>query len=593
MVTIYHLIQFNANRMSTPFSFSGTSFSTLSTSEGVEGLPPFANKPSACALSVARNVRFKDQGGVSNRDGFTQMADLSTSAKVDDCVTLPVWNVTFWKSGTAIRYGYKTDIDAGTTYTTGLTRTATEKDFLFAHERNVYCTNETDNFTRIAVSQLKAVNSGAGTFSLSTGDGDFFASGTVIIRGISVTGGTLSGDDMTGTSGLTGAMAIGDIVIQTSAPSGAPKGYCMGELEGSALVGKGDTVHVSLPSNDQEPELFYDFTLANGATAKRLSGRVRCIKTGLRVALIGMLDGIDVASGYEANTGALLTNALSRIHGIPNNRCIVEMDNKFALMTNEGRILIALNGLNGFELIDNPDTRQNFDYPIAGYIKANKDQTDNSQNFLHYNPTTKTLKAVILMNTGLTEEMICQTDIGAWSIDDSKNMRCRLNVQGCEYAGDDSDDKIHQDEYGYTDNGAPIISRITTGKLRLGQKGVTGDFLMLNYGGVLSENGQFYQRIIYNNEVLEELILAEDLIEDGQMVVTPSVSLGEGEMGNETLGGEGSETDVFPFNIPYETMVEAESVQLEWEINDEGAKAEFRFFELQGETENVVLINAT
>lgn len=578
--------------MSRPFEFTGTSFATLDTSSGIEGLPPFVNKPSACYLSVAKNVRFSDQGGVRNREGYTQMADLGTSAKVDDCVTLPVWGVTFWKSGTGIFQGTKENIEAGTAYTTGLTRTATEKDFLFAHERNVYATNETDTFTRIAVSRLTAVSSGAGTFSLETGDGDFFVSGTVYIRGIAVTGGTLTGDDMAGTSGLTGAMAIGDIVTQTSEPSGAPKGYCMGELEGSALVGKGDTVFASLPSTDQEPELFYDFTLANGATAKRMAGRVRCIKTGLKVALIGTLDGLDVASGFQIDTGALLTSPLSRIHGVPNNHCIVEMDTKFAILTNEGRILIALNGLNGFELIDNPDTKKNFDYPVAKYIKDNKDQSDNSQNFLHYNPSTKILKAVILMNTGLTEEIVCQTDIGAWSIDDSKNMRCRLNIQGCEYAGDDSDDKIHRDEFGYTDNGFPIISRLTTGRMRIGRKGLTGDWLNLTYGGVLSENGQFTQRIIHNGVIDEEIIMAEDMIEDGQMIVSASVSLGEGEAGNETLGGDGSETDVFTFTYPYECMFDSEYVQLEWEISDEGAKAEFRFFEFTGEHDASLLLNA-
>ena len=575
------------------FSFLAPSFATLDVTSGIENLNPMANKAQPCTLSAALNVRFTEEGGVQNRDGFTQVTDLGTSAKVDDCVTLPVWDVSFWKSGTTIRYGYKTDIDAGISYATGLTRTAGEKDFLYAHERNVYATNETDAYTRIAVSRLSAVDSGAATFSLSTGDGDFFASGTVIIRGISVTDGTLTGDNMAGTTGLTAAMAIGDIVIQTATPTGAPRGYCMAELEGSALVGRGDSVFASLPSTDREPELFDDFVIANGATAKRLSGRVRCIKSGLKVALIGMLNGIDVAPGYEPNTGALLTSPLSRVHGVPNNRCIVEMDNKFAILTNEGRILIALNGLNGFELIDNPNTSQNFDYPIAGYIKKNKEQTDNSQNFLHYNPLSKALKTTILMKNGLTEDIVCQTDIGAWSIDDSKNIRCRLNLQGSEYAGDDSDDKIYQDDSGYTDNGAPIVSRITTGRLRLGRKGVTGDYLMLNYGGVLSENGQFTQRIIHNDVIDEEIIMAEDLIADGQMTITPSVSLGEGEMGAEIIGGEGSETEVFGFNIPYEMMVEGEYIQLEWEISDEGSKAEIRFFELSGEHEGEILLNAT
>lgn len=577
--------------MPVPFSFAGTSFATLDVSSGIENLAPFVNKPDACVLSVARNVRFSGEGGVRNRDGYTSMADLGTSAKVDDCVTLPVWNVTFWKSGTKIKYGYKSDIELGTTYDTGLTRTATEKDFLFPYGRCVYATNETDNYTRIAASKVKAINSGAGTFSLENGDGDHFASGTVIIRGISVTSGTLSGDDYTGCSGLTGAMAIGDIVIQTSEPSGAPKGYCIGELEGSALVGKDDFVFVSLPSTDDDPQLFYDFNKANGATAKRFSGRVRCIKTGLRVALIGTLGGIEVAEGFEPNTGGLLTNPLTRLHNVPNNRCMVEMENKFAILTSEGRIIIAMNGLNGFELLDNPDTKRNFDYPIAKYIKDNKDQTDNSQNFLHYNPVTKTLKAVILMKDGITEEIISQVDIGAWSIDDTKNIRCRLNVQGSEFAGDDSDDKIHQDEYGFTDNGFPIVSRFTTGKLRLGKKGITGDYTQLTYGGVLSENGKFKQRLIFNDRIEELEIMAEEMIAAGQMTVSSGISLGEGDIEAELLGGEGSHTEVFTFNYPYEILQEAESVQLEWEVSDDGAKFELRYFEAIGETESELLIN--
>lgn len=574
------------------FAFTAPSFKTLDTSSGLENLLPGPNKPDSCTLSAAYNVRFTKNGGARNRMGFTQMADVGTSAKVDDCVTMSTYGVTFWKSGTKIFQATKDNIDGGTTYDIGLTRTATEKDFLFVHEKSVFATNPTDTFTRIAVSKLTAVNSGAGTFSLTTGDGDFFASGTVYIRGIAVTGGTLSTDSYTGCTGLTGAMAIGDIVTQTSTPSGAPKGYCMGELEGSALLGFGSTVQVSLPSTDQEPELFWDFNLTNGATAKRLSSNVRCIKTGLGVAMIGMTDGIDVATGFEPLSGALLTLPLSRVHKVPNNRCIVEMDREFAILTSDGRILIALNGLNGFELVDDPNNpRNNFDYPIQGHIQQNKDQSDNSLNFLHYNPVTRTLKATILMRDGLTQDIICQRDIGAWSIDDSKNFRCRTMIDGAEYGGDDTDDKIHRDEYGTTDNGTSIVSRITTGRLRLGRKGVTGDYLNLTYGGVLLENGIFKQRIIHNDVIEEEEIMAENMVEDGQMSLSSGVSLGEGELGPETLGGEGDATEVYSFNYPYEMMLDAEYVQLEWEISDEGTQFELRYFDLSGEHEAELLTN--
>jgi len=570
------------------FSFTGTSFATLDTSSGIERLSPQVNRPSSCTLSNAFNARFSSDGGVRNRSGFTQLVDVGTSAKVDDCTTLKKYDVSFWKSGTKIFVATKAQLDLGLAYDIGVTRTATEKDFLYPHESDVFATNETDSFTRIAVAKA-TVAIGASDTEITVDDtGQFTTSGTVYINGDSISYSGKSATQLTGVTGLASAHAINSIITQTSTPSGAPKGYCMGEIEGSSLVGLGASVHVSLGETDGQPELFYDFNTNNGATIKRMQGNVRCIKTGLRVVMIGMIDGIDVSEGFEPNTGGLITVPLSRVHGVPNNRCIVEFDNKFAILTNEGRILIAVNGLNGFELIDNPDTKRNFDYPVSKYIRENKDQEDNSQNFIHYNPASKLLKATILMKSGLTQDIVAQTEIGAWSIDDSKNIRCRTNVQGAEYAGDDSDDKIHRDEYGTTDNGTPIISTFTTGRLRTG---ATADYLNLTYNGTLSANGVFKQRIIYNDAVSEEEIFAEDMVEDGQMSLASGVSLGEGDIGAETVGGEGVATEVFSFTYPYELMIEAEYVQLEWQITDEGGSLEIRGFTLSGETENSLLIN--
>lgn len=575
------------------FNFTATGFKTLDTSSGIENLPPFANRESQCTLSNAFNVRFTDEGGVRNRQGFTQLVDVGTSAKVDDACTLTKYNVSFWKSGTKIFVATKAQLDLGLAYDIGLTRTATEKDFLFPHDSDVYATNETDTFTRIAVSKATLVIADTDVV-ITVDDISQFASGggTVYINGDSISYTGVSGSNLTGVTGIaTGGHAVNSIITQTTAISGAPKGSCMGEIEDAALVGKGSTLHASLTATDSQPELFYDFTIANGATSKRMSSDIKCIKTGLRVAMVGMVGGIDVTQGFEPNTGALITVPLTRVHGVPNNRCIAETDKAFVILTNEGRILLAADGLNGFELIDNPDTKRNFDYPVAKYISDNKDQTDNSQNFVHYNPASKLLKVTILMKSGLTEEMVCQMDIGSWSIDTSKNIRCRTNVEGSEYAGDDSSDKIHIDEVGTTDNGTPIISTITTGRLRLGRKGVTGDYLNLTYGGTLSANGTFTQKIIYNDAVLEETILAEDMVEDGQMSLTSGISLGEEGMGAEVVGGDWDATEVFTFNYPYEMMVEAEYAQLEWVISDEGGKLELRYFDLTGEHDSELLIN--
>ena len=578
------------------FNFSASAFSTVDTSSGIENLKPQVNKQSSCTLANAFNVRFTSEGGVRNREGLEKIVTIGSGAKVDSCITHHNLGFTLWKSGTGIYIGTKAQLLAGNVYTIGVTRTASEKDFFLVNNNDVYATNYTDSYLRIACATATVVIADSDTTITVSNIYQFSASGTVYINGDAITysGVNTGNSTLTGVSGIaTGGHAVGSIITQTSTISSAPKGTCIAELEESSLVGRDSTLSASLPQTDAEPELFYDFNITNGATAIRLSSNITALRSGLRVVMIGMSEGIDVATGFEPNSGALLTSSLTKVHRVPNAGCITEMDRQFSVLTSDGRILVAQNTDAGFQIIDNiTNQKQNFDYPVQGYIQKNKD-SDNSQNYLFYNPSTKILKAVILMKTGLTEEIICQTDISAWSIDTGKNVGCRTTLEGLELSGDNSEDSIYLDETGTTDNGLPIAWRITTGRLRLGLKGVTGDYLNLTYGGVLTGNGQFRQRIIYNGQTIEEDILAEDLVTEGQMTLTALSSLGEGLLGNEQLGGRGSEVDVFPFNIPYEVMFEAEYAQLEWEGTDEGTAFEIRYFDLSGEHENELLTNPT
>lgn len=659
------------------FNFTSTGFSTVDTSSGLENLLPQVNRPNICTLSQGFNVRFTQEGGVRNRNGYTVVEDVGSSAKIDSCQALQKYGVSFWRSGTKIYQGRKADIDNSISYDIGVTRTATEGDFLFPHERWIFATNSTDSYLRIAVGVLTAnaetTDNRIKVDNILTFIGDFWSgtyTGTVYIRGIAVTydqetvftadhttetftstghglengvivrvttGGTLpsglsEGTDyyiinktantfqvsltsggsavaiadngsgthkfkandnwIRNTSGETGAMVTGDIITQTTTDSAAPKATCIAELDGSALVAKDSTLTASLPETDAEPENFYNFNLSQGATAKRLSSDITALKTGNRVVLIGMKQGIDVATGFEPNSGALLTSPLTRNHSIPNANCIAEMERAFAALTSDGRILLFSNTDAGFQLVEDPHNRnKNFDYPMQGYIQKNKDQNDNSQNFLHYDPVTKELSATILMTNGITEEIVCQTDIGAWSVDQGKTFSCKVNLEGRVYGGSDSDDKIILDDEGTTHNGTPFTSRIVTGRFRLGRKGVSGDYLGLNYGGLLSGQGEFVQRLIVNDITTEELVTAEDLQNEGLMSVSSGVPLGSGTVGAETIGSGGTYTEAFGFEYPYEFMAEGEYAQLELEITDEGTKAEFRFFDLFGETEGELLLN--
>lgn len=662
--------------MSKPFSFAASSFSTLNTSEGIENLPPFANKAGACALSVAENVRFTREGGVYNRRGFEQKADLGTSAKVQDMCTLPtVGGLMFAKSGTKIFYTQ----DGITWYDTGLTRTATAPEFLYPHEQDVYAVNGIDPQVRIAVSKVTKAIADTDT-QITVQDIENFAStGTVLINGDSITytgslpsavftadhttdtltsngHGLLDGDivqlsntggalpfelmpfsppvqltyyvvsattntfkvattsggtavpftdngtgthtftaigfsRLTGVSGIqAGGHAVDSIVIQIST-TGAPLGTCIAELEGSMMIGKGDTIQVSLPSTDAEPELFYDFTLADGASAKRLSSEVTALKTGLGVVLIGMKNGMDIASGFQLDSGALLTSPLSRVHSIPNARCITEMDKEFAILTTEGRILPVMNFDTGFQIVDDPNNpRNNMDFAIQGWIRANKSD-ENTGNFIAYDPAARILTATILLNTGITAELVYQREIGAWSIDTTKNFACKTPFKGRMYCGSDTDDKVYLDDEGALDDIFPITSRIVTGIFRLGRKGVTGEYHDLVHGGVINPTGEYTVRLFIDGSLsYEKLVTADELQNLGLMNLESGVPAGSGTVNAETIGTSGTTPDVYRFDYPIELLTEGETAQLEWEITDEGAQIEIRFFELLGEHDSALLI---
>ena len=578
-----------------PIQFTATEFSTIDLSSGIERLGPQANKPGNARLSAGTNCRFTSEGGCKNRTGFEEKGDLGTSAKIDtlESMKTQVFEIMGAKSNTAV----KQSLDGITWYDVGLTQTAAERSFLFPYGKNLYVLNQTDAGVRIAVSTLRVAITVASTeVEIRTGDGSEFASsGAIYIEGDEIDYTGRSTDQLTGVTNIGASHAVGTIITQTTTPSGFPKGTTMDELEGSALVGgvssNPSTVYYSAPSSNDNPEYFYDFS-NNGAGAKLLGHDVTCIKAGERVAMIGTKGGIYYSTGFEPTTGALETFLLSSVHTVNNAFCIAEMDREFAILTDEGRILPAMQTDAGFALIDDPNNpRNNMDFPVAKYIKDNKDD-DQGLSWLHYDPVTRELTASIIID-GISQHFIYQRDIGAWSIDTSKPYSGMANFNSRVYAGSDSDDKVYLDRETTANDGIPIITRMVTGIMSADQRRSTVDYLNLTFGGLLSAIGQFTFRILVNGEqILEELVTAEDLINEGLMTLDSGVPIGAGTVGAQTLGSSGDPIEAFNFTYPYEFMAEGENIQIEWEIEDEGPQFELRDFKLEGESENETLLQS-
>ena len=582
-------------------NFTATGFQTLDTSSGIENLSPFANRPAGARLSIAENARFKQEGGVRVRNGFSKKADLSLGERVDDMETHPLFDCLFLKSNTGIHQS----LNGTTWYTIGVTRTASEKDFLFPYRKDMFATNQTDSGLRIAVSAVDSVNVAGGTLNVRAGDGsNFGSSGTFYVLGIAVTYTGRSTDQFTGCTGLTAAMASGDIVTETSTPSTFPKGTCICEIEGSLVVGgvkaNPTTLYWSEPSTPANPELAYSFP---ATYVKSMPSDITALKSGNSVGLIGMKKGLQYSVGFDLQTGVLKTTPLSETHGIPGARCIAQMDDEFIILTNQGRLLPVAQTDAGFKVIQNPDDpRKDLDYPVQGYIQKNLDRTTLNENFIHYDPGFRECSAVLRMKTGVTREFVYQRDIGAWSNDTGKNFRCKAVFLGRSYAGDDSNSLVHLDNDGWTDNGIPIHFRIASGLLRATRKGITCDWLLHTFGGLLNATGQFYMRVILDGTVVENKLYKANLEanDNGQslrqlrlMDITTGVAVGSGQVGAEMIGSGGDSVEAFQFTVPYEFMGEAEQAQIEFETTDEATILELRFFDLQAETEGELLLNNT
>lgn len=538
--------------------------------------------PSQCV--AVENWRYSNAGGMSTRLGFELKSDFGTDARIHNLWTHEPYNVMFGKSSTKIKHS----LDGLTWYDTGLTRTASEVEDFKSIEKDLHVSNATDVYTRIAVSTVAAVNSGAGTFSLRTGDGGKFSSGTIYIRGIAVTSGTLASDNYTGCVGLTADMAIGDIVTQTSAPAGAPKASCLGLIEGSTLAGgvsaNRAALYYSAHATPDSPQFGYDY-VANGANVKFLPTDIVDIGDINGGSIIALKKGLHFASTFEVTSEALLVTEIHGTFGGVNNRCLVQGQKFTYLLDAKNKRVIAIaNDSDGVRVLDDPfDQKKNLDYPIQGFMAGIDENQEDS--FTSFDPVTTEVKFTVYKN-GFSHEVILQENVGRWCIDIGKNFKCRTNFKGRVYAGSDNSDDIYLDNEGYTDNGIEISHRILSKIYTKDDKRMTLEFLNYICGGLLSAQGEFVLRMFCNDmKMFDETITADLLVSKGLMSRSSGTPIGSGTIGDTTIGHGGLAPTGYRFTYPTDILFSGETFQFELEIFDEGTQMELRDSRIDYETD--------
>lgn len=551
----------------------------LDTTSGPENLSP-------TQFTTSYNFRFTSNGSAATRLGHSLVTSLGTALPIDNLFTHEPYDVLFCKSGTGI---YQS-LDAATWYSIGITRTSGEIEDFLSVEKDVHVTNQTDSYSRIAVSTIAAVNSGAGTLSIRAGDGGKFASATFYVRGIAITSGTLSTDSYTGCSGLTASMAVGDIVTQVTTPSNAPKASCLGILEGSTLAGgvlaNKSVLYYSAHATPDSPEYSYDYS-ANGANFKFMPTDIQDIGSVTGGALIVLKKGLHYASTFEVTSEELLTTEIHGTFGGVNNRCVAQGQKATYLLDAKNKRIVPIiaDQSNGAQVIDDPmNQRKNLDYPVQGFMSGI--DTNQSMSYAFFDPVRAEVHFVVLKN-GLAYDVILQESIGVWTIDKGKNIACRANFLGKVYAGSDNNDEIYLDNDGTTDNGIPINYQLVSKIFTVDDKRVSMEFLNFYCGGILSTLGQFTLRMYANDmEAFNQDIDADTLVANGLMSRSSGVPIGQGQIGAVQIGTGGTSPSGFRFTYPPDILFSGESFQFELEITDESTQMELRDFRIDFETDN-------
>lgn len=520
-------------------------------------------KPGQISEGIA--VRVEKGSGMYTGNGYEQVKDLGTATSVYP-FEATVFPILWVKSGTAITYS--SDPDTGTFYGTGLTRTAAEIDaFIEQGNGDILLTNQTDTNTRIAVSTVAAIDSGAGTFSVRTGDGSKFSSGTVYIRGVAITGGTLSTDDYTGCSNLTAAMAVGDIVVQTSEPATWTEEKCAFGFEFEsrmvlgAQVNKEHILSASAPEDENNPQFFYDFD-GNGQVKRIMQGKLVGGIKGIGRAFIFTDRQIHQLSGFDVTTGAFLMTPLSEHYGAYNPRCIVDMDGIVAFL-GRGRLIPVTIKLSPDGTV--PSLDEEFDAPLRPWLDQLDDASKQSIANLSYNSVTKLLKISAKRN-GALETYVYDRHAGIFLGKENRPITGSAMFNGYSYFGTNGG-TLCKDDFGFTNNGIAIAHRFSTGRLEYDKGRREMQARTFEHDGFMQQGTEFTVRAYLDGSSEPAY---EHTFDDSLITSTAGITLGTRGVGSGTISNGDSMT-VYPMKNPIILRdLSAEDYRFEWEVSGDG-----------------------
>jgi hypothetical protein len=545
----------------------------------------------------AQNVRFTPNGEWYTRKGFTKRYTHSTvGGFAIKALELPDYQALFVHMGTKILVTQ----DGTNFYDTGNTRSAVYST-LFDIGQNILHINKTDSDLRIATSRtIATVLFGAVVIRFDPGDTtNFTAAGTIYIQGnaISYTSIDTASAEFRGVTGVPvgGFTSTNLIITQNTVLTGKPKGTAIAELQGSTLIADRtdfpEIVSYSTPATEANPEYSWDFVTV-GAGSKKLRQAITALFSSKNVTLIGHIKSISYATGFGGVSGtSLLTDTLHSSDGVPNQKCITDMDGMTIINAINRFIPVVMSQQGGVRILDDElNKNKNMDYAISADLK-NADY-DVTYPFIHYADKQRELICGVTIN-GSLYHYVFSPDSRSWSVDTGKPFTAMADFKKRTFAISQYTDDIYEDYVGSNDDDLPIHSIVETGHHTQNFNLTTSDFTNIIHSGKISNVGSYKFKIIIDGDIYhEEEINADTLRSQGLMLD----SFDPGGTGTSNIGGDPLTNDLqittpSRFVLPYEILLTGENIQLVWEVLNKDTYLEVGKYAINSETEGELEIS--
>ncbi len=442
-------------------------------------------------------------------------------------------------------------------------------------EGDIYYANGYNTVGRIIVGQVGAagVLAGATELDLKTGNGVRFPStgtayccsddGTID----TFTFGGKTTDQLTTVSGIL-AHGAGSVVfmLTTISPTYADKASVLAEWLASLNLG-GDIDNPRVLEFSQFADAgalnkFYVFgSSPAGSEILGEGGEITGLFPTKNFLFTIKNTGIYASARSEINltSGARIPQPVRKAIGMPNPRCITQVDEDVAVYMTVGKRLGVLKGRveNGQSSVS---LQEGFDDDIQKDLIVN--DTPDVREWIHYEDSERLLKCCLIKD-GVRYVYVRDFNIGVWyDADTNKNYDVVTSHDGKTWAFDGSSQKLYIDESGFFDDDVPVESEWLTGRLGRGDAYERSKAKKVLTHGYMSLGSEAFIDF-YRDTVFQFTKTVDDSrinnLEDGNQI-------GSGNIGSSSFGFSGPAGSAFPFRFPFGCNKKGEDFQIKVRI---------------------------